>query len=129
MIESTFGIERLPDMLEGGGIDAILVGPHDLSISLGIPEQYDHLRFVAAIERIIETCQRYQTAVGMHFIFGTVEQALAWIQRGFTFVSYRGDTLFTALGIQRELGWLREQLGSPALQPFEREIGASGHAK
>lgn len=128
MIESPAGIEQLPAMLEAGGIDAILVGPHDLTVSLGIPEQYEHPKFIEAMQQIIGICQQYRVGVGMHIIFGTLENALQWLERGFTFISYRGDTLFTASGIQNELGWLREQVGQPAPKQ-QKEIGASGHSK
>lgn len=114
MIESPAGIAALPDMLATGGVDVIFVGPHDLSISLGIPEQYDHPAFIAAVEGIIATCQAHQVAVGMHMTFGTHDTVMAWFRRGFNFISYRGDTLFTAQGIRSELGHIRALLENGA---------------
>lgn len=44
-IESTPALEALDDILTVPGLDAVQIGPHDLSCSLGIPEQYEHPRF------------------------------------------------------------------------------------
>ncbi|MCC6494547.1 MAG: aldolase, partial [Pirellulales bacterium] len=44
-IESTPALERLDEILAVDGLDVVLIGPHDLSCSLGVPEQYDHPRF------------------------------------------------------------------------------------
>ena len=51
-IESTPAIDALDDILAVPDVDALLVGPHDLSINLGIPEQYGHPRFEEAIQTI-----------------------------------------------------------------------------
>lgn len=129
MIESPAGIEALPEMLAYGGVDAVLIGPHDLSISLGIPEQYQHPQFIAAVEQIIHTCQTHQTAVGMHLIFGTPEERIAWVQRGFNYVSVRGDTLFTATGARDELNAIREAADGVRAASSAQDIGAAGHSK
>jgi 4-hydroxy-2-oxoheptanedioate aldolase len=127
MIESPAGVANLPDLLAVGGVDAVLIGPHDLSISHGIPEQYDHPIFVSAVERIIHVCQAHEVGVGMHFISGSVDWALEWAQKGFNFISYRGDTLFVARGISGELHYLREQLDGVLPEGETDQIGASGH--
>ena len=44
-IESTDAMENLDDLLSVQGVDAVLIGPHDLSCSLGVPEKYDHPDF------------------------------------------------------------------------------------
>lgn len=112
MIESGAGIENLADILALGGTDGVLVGPHDLSISLGVPEQYDHPVFVEAMDKITATCTAAGVGVGMHVFFSGVEKAHWWFSRGMNFISYRGDTLFVAGGIRSELGDLRKLLES-----------------
>jgi 2-keto-3-deoxy-L-rhamnonate aldolase RhmA len=127
MIESPAGVANLPALLSVPGVDAVLIGPHDLSISHGIPEQYDHPTFVSTVEYIIQECRAHQVGVGMHFISGSVEWALDWSRRGFNFISYRGDTLFVARGISQELHYLREQLDGTQSATDADTIGASGH--
>ncbi|MBK9123682.1 MAG: aldolase [Chloroflexi bacterium] len=107
MIESTPGIDNLPDILAVGGIDAIFMGPHDLSINLGVPEQYDHPRFVEAVDTIIAACKAAGVGVGMHIPYTDAKSAAAMFNRGMNFISFRGDTLFVAEALRNELGHLR----------------------
>lgn len=131
MIESPAGVENLPALLAIGGVDAVMIGPHDLSISHGVPEQYDHPIFTSVVERVIDVCRAHGVGVGMHFISGSVEWALAWARKGFNFISYRGDTLFVARGISQELHYLRAQLDGERVNDGYSgdadQIGASGH--
>jgi 4-hydroxy-2-oxoheptanedioate aldolase len=126
MIESQEGIDNLPDILTFGGVDAILVGPHDLSISLGIPEQYDHLRFEQALDQVIAICQHHGVAAGMHLTFGTVEQMAKWVAKGLTFVPVRGDTLFVAYGAQYEISRIKESVDGIAPSKLI-DLGTFGH--
>jgi 2-keto-3-deoxy-L-rhamnonate aldolase RhmA len=128
MIESPTGIDNLPSLLAPGGVDAVLIGPHDLSISCGIPEQYDHPRFTEAMREIIRHCQAAQVGVGVHYVSGPTERYLEWQSWGFNLICHRSDTLYVARGIRDELGGLRAALeGDGATRDADR-IGSSGHA-
>ena len=65
-IESVPAVENLDKILEINGIDAIFVGPNDLTISLGIPNQYDHPDYESALRQIIKSCQGKNTPVLIH---------------------------------------------------------------
>jgi 4-hydroxy-2-oxoheptanedioate aldolase len=52
-IESAPALAALDEILAVPDIDAVQVGPHDLSCSLGVPEQYAHPRFEEAVQTII----------------------------------------------------------------------------
>jgi 4-hydroxy-2-oxoheptanedioate aldolase len=47
------------------GVDAALVGPADLSLSMGIVGQFDHPRFVAALNKVIDSCNAHGVTPGM----------------------------------------------------------------
>lgn len=136
MIESPAGVANLPELLSVAGVDCVLIGPHDLSVSYGIPEQYEHPLFLQTVEYIIKTCRAQGVGVGMHTITGSLEDALVWARRGFNFISHRGDTLYIARGIQNELQRLRDLLDSETMLAEDDAIlserpdslGASGHA-
>jgi 4-hydroxy-2-oxoheptanedioate aldolase len=128
MIESPAGIANLPQMLAFGGVDAVLMGPHDISISHGVPEQYDHPTFIEAVKNVIDICQEYDVGVGIHFISGTVENAAEWAEWGCNMISHRGDTLFIARGIQEELHFLRRRLDGVTTESVVDDIGKSGHS-
>lgn len=127
MIESPAGVRNLPALLAVPGVDAVLIGPHDLTVSHGIAEQYDHPLFVETVERIISISRAHSIGVGMHFISGTLDWAVQWAQKGFNFISYRGDTLFVARGIQGELHALRAQLDGTPPAGDPDKVGAAGH--
>ena len=66
-IESVPALEALDDILAEPGLDAVLVGPHDLSVNLGHPEQYDHPDFQAAVSTIIKKARAASVGAGIHF--------------------------------------------------------------
>lgn len=88
-IESVPAIENLEKILDVGGIDVIFIGPNDLSIQLGVPDDYAHPKFVEATQYIIDTAQKRGIAAGGHFqTEPLIEQ---WIGRGSRFVLFSGD--------------------------------------
>lgn len=109
MIESPAGVANLPDLLAVGGVDAVLVGPHDLSIALGIPEQYEHPLFEEASRQIIRVCHQYKSGVGL-VSPGPVERTLLWAEWGCNLIIHRADTLFVASGIEQELQRIKQSL-------------------
>ena len=88
-IESVPAIENLENILKVGGIDAIFVGPNDLTITLGIPDQYDHPDYEAALREIISKCQAAGVPTLIHH--QTVELTTKWLQEGARFVLYSSD--------------------------------------
>lgn len=109
-IESVPAIEALDDILAVPGIDALLVGPHDLSISLGIPEQYQDPRFTKAITTIIEKGRARGVGVGFHYSFG-IQDAIAWAKAGANFIVHSTDYFLVRDALRRDLVQFREQLG------------------
>ena len=56
-IESVPAMNKLDELLSVPGLDAVFIGPHDLSVSLGHPEEYDHPVFEEAVKKIIQTAR------------------------------------------------------------------------
>jgi staphyloferrin B biosynthesis citrate synthase len=111
MIESPAGVTSLPDLLAVGGVDAVLVGPHDFSVSHGVPEAFDHPIFEAALQSVISVCQKRGIAVGVHHLAGPLARERRWIEWGCNFIVHKSDTALIAEGILNEIGALRETLG------------------
>jgi 4-hydroxy-2-oxoheptanedioate aldolase len=65
-IESVPAMERLDELLAVPDLDAVLIGPHDLSCSLGIPGRYDDLRFDAAVRAILRRTRAHGVGAGIH---------------------------------------------------------------
>ncbi len=66
-IESPVGIAALPDMLEqyGDEIAAIVIGPYDLSFTMGMPAQFENPAFVSAVREIFDICRAHEKSVGI----------------------------------------------------------------
>ena len=89
-IESVPAMEALEEIVAIEGVDAIFVGPNDLSISLGIPDQYDHPDYEAALRTIIATCQARNVPVLIHH--QTAELSQKWLREGARFVLHCTET-------------------------------------
>lgn len=122
-IESVPAIDNLDNILQVDGIDAIFVGPNDLSISIGVPDQYDHPDYEAALRRIISICQKHNTPVLMHH--QTIALTKKWLAEGARFVLYSSDASQMHNSFRREFGEIKElgeELGGDAAE----DVGASG---
>jgi 2-keto-3-deoxy-L-rhamnonate aldolase RhmA len=90
MIESVAGVENLDAICSIPGVHAVFVGPNDLTVNMGIPNEYDHKDLIAMLKRIIDTADRHHVAAGCWF--GTTAQALRTIRQGARLVVYSNDS-------------------------------------
>jgi 2-keto-3-deoxy-L-rhamnonate aldolase RhmA len=89
-IETKKALEAREELLSVPGVDAVMIGPADLSISLGVPGDFQHPKMVEAMEAIRDSCVRHKVAPGTQ----TRTPALAkfWKQRGMLFLGCGNDT-------------------------------------
>ena len=109
-IESRPALEALDDILSVPQLDAVLVGPHDLSLSLGIPEQYDHPEFDRTIRTIIRKAREHSVGVGVHF-WADVERQLSWAGDGANFIVHGTDMTKFGGTMREDFAALRKALG------------------
>jgi 2-keto-3-deoxy-L-rhamnonate aldolase RhmA len=109
-IESTPAVTRLEELVSVPGVDAVLIGPHDLSCSLGLPEQYDHPRFEAAVVNIIEVARARGVAAGIHW-WGDPARLAQWRDAGLSIIIHRADIIAMQRGLSEDLTRLRAALG------------------
>jgi 2-keto-3-deoxy-L-rhamnonate aldolase RhmA len=89
-IETKRAVEMREELLAVPGIDAVLIGPADLSISLGVPGEFQHPLMVEAMTAVRDTCVRRGIAPGTQT--RTVELAKFWKERGMTFLGCSNET-------------------------------------
>ncbi|RAI00885.1 hpch/hpai aldolase [Acuticoccus sediminis] len=93
-IETAEGIENVEDIAATPGVDCLWVGHFDLSASLGIPGEFEHETFKAAIARTTRAARTYGKATGR--LVPSVEEAVALHKAGFDMICYSGDVwMFT----------------------------------
>ena len=93
MIEDVRAVEQLDAILQVGGLDAILIGPYDLSASMGVTAQFDHPAFTSAIESIRVLAQRYRIPSGVHVVSPSVEELQQRLDAGYRFLAYSIDAV------------------------------------
>jgi len=82
--ETVTAIERADELLSVRGANIAMVGPADLSISLGIPGQFENPLLISTVERLIEKCVQHNVVPGIQT--RTTGMAKAWAGRGMRFV-------------------------------------------
>ena len=91
-IETKTAIERIDELLSVPKIDAVMIGPADLSISLGVAGQFEHPTLVAAIEKIRDACIRHGIAPGIHM--RSLKLVQYWRDHGMLFLSCNSEIGF-----------------------------------
>ena len=97
-IEHKDALENLDAILAVPGIDAIIIGPYDLSGSMGIPGKFDDPAFSSAVTQIINKVKRSPVALGIHIVHPSEQDINERIRQGFTFIAYGMDTIFLQNG-------------------------------
>lgn len=93
-IEHIRAVENMEEIMGVKGVDAFIVGPYDLSGSLGIPGQFDRSEFISALKTIKEVAQKREYCAGYHVVPPEPELVLQKTQEGYRFVAYSTDFLF-----------------------------------
>lgn len=116
-IESRPAIENIDEILKVPGLDGILIGPHDLTCNLGIPEQYDHAEFLDVVEYIIAKAKQAGVGVGIHaFYEGSIGREIEWAQKGANVILHSGDINRFIQGIRKDINKLKSTLGDTVRQ-------------
>ncbi len=111
-IESVPAMENLDALLAEDAIDAVLIGPHDLSTSLGVPEQYSHPTFTAAVERILRTARAAGVGAGMHMTWADEPGPLLTLaEQGCNLLVYRADIL-ALRAMRTDVAAIRQAVGA-----------------
>jgi 2-keto-3-deoxy-L-rhamnonate aldolase RhmA len=109
-IESGAAIAKLDELVAVPDVDALLIGPHDLSISLDIPEDYGNPKFTDAIQKIIDAARGADLGVGFHFSFG-IEHAQRWAEMGANLIIHSTDIFVVQQNLSADIATLRTALG------------------
>jgi len=101
IIESREAVDNIEQIVAIDGIEMVLVGPVDLSISLGVFMQYDHPTYLAAIDKVSKACRRYSKAMGTGCY--SLEHARQCVAAGDQLLLIGGDDSFIATEGRRVL--------------------------
>ena len=94
MIESARAVSELDAILQVPGLDAVLVGPYDLSASMGLTGEFEAPEFVAALANVRALARQRRVACGIHVVAADPRQLHARLQEGYRFIAYSIDAVF-----------------------------------
>jgi len=101
-IEHHQAVGNLTDIVAVDGVDGFIVGPYDLSGSLGIPGQFDHPLMREQISKINRVIRSTSKAAGYHVVHSNPKELRKRIDEGYRFIAYGDDMVFLAEKLQAE---------------------------
>ncbi len=107
-IESIRGVEDIEAILSFEEIDGAMIGPYDLSGSLGIPGQLDDPQVSAAVEKVIVACSKFGKACGTQIIEPDVRTIGQAFDIGHTFVVLASDIFLLWKWVERMKSVIQE---------------------
>ncbi len=113
--ETKTAMERADELLAVKGIDIAMVGPADLSISLGVPGQFDHPLLLSTVDKLIEKCNRHGVVPGIQT--RSVAMSKMWAERGMRFVGSAAEHVLLLEKAKESVAQLRS---ARTVQPAAR---------
>jgi len=105
-IEREKAISNIDDLLSVEGVDAVVMGPNDLCLSMGVREK-DYLSALEPeIQTVLDAAKRHQIPCGIHI--GNLEWLMEWQKRGMQIIAYSDDIVFLKNGAKAGISKLRD---------------------
>ncbi|MBS1600796.1 MAG: aldolase [Bacteroidetes bacterium] len=120
-IESVPAVDRLDEILSVPGLDGVFIGPHDLSVSLGVPEQYDHPVFEKAVKKVIHTTRSKGLHIGIHFSLEP-ERQVKWINEGANIVVHSFDIALFAQRLKHDMHIIKTAVGDNVRKDADNKL-------
>jgi 2-keto-3-deoxy-L-rhamnonate aldolase RhmA len=110
-IEHIDALEALEDILTVTGVDGFIIGPYDLSCSMGIPGQFENDEFIGVVKHIRKTGQQLGCAVGLHIVEPDLYKLEQTIDEGYNFIAYSVDIRLLDTGVRQGIAKVKEIQG------------------
>lgn len=103
-IEHIDAVNDLEAILSTEGVDGYIMGPFDLTASMGIPGQFEHPDFIAAMEKVKSVAKKLNKTGGIHIIKPNKDELNQRIDEGYKFLAYSLDTIMIDTSCRLGLG-------------------------
>lgn len=114
-VESVAAINRLEELISIDGVDGVFLGPHDITCSMEIPEEYENPEFVKIIIDVIRRCRKAGKGVGIHMDL-TLPRAKPFLDAGMNFMLHLADIIKMRQIMSSDLSALRSAFGDSYLR-------------
>ncbi len=109
-IEHIEAVQNLEEIVAIEGIDGIIVGPYDLSASMGMPGNYDHPDVQKALARIDEVMLKSGKPLGFHVIQSDYNKVMEKVNKGYTFLAFSIDFFFLGDKAREQMALLKQSV-------------------
>lgn len=97
-IETKDSVEQAEEIAAVEGVDVLFVGPLDLSVNMGMVQDFEHPEFELALDRVAAACRKHGKAAGI--LLPKLDYLADWIARGYTFLVVGSDGGCVAAGLK-----------------------------
>jgi len=111
-IEHADALSNINEIFRVPGIDAAMIGPYDLTASMGITGQFDHPEMLAATEAILSACQRHSIVPGIHVVQPHVDEVFRRYDEGYRFIAYSLDITMLTTSCKQGLYEIRKKINT-----------------
>lgn len=94
MIEDINAVDELDNILNISGLDAIFIGPYDLSASMGITAEFENIEYKNVLSNILIKCIKKGIPFGIHVVNQDIEELKRRISENYQFIAYSIDARF-----------------------------------
>jgi len=109
-IEHHKGITNLENILKVDGIDGTIIGPYDLSGSIGYPGQYNKPEVKELLNEYERICKDMSSPLGFHVVPADQNLVVDKIKASYTFIAFSLDTIFLGSQCRNEMKKLKEHI-------------------
>ena len=107
-IEHKDAIPNLEEILTVQGVDGFIIGPYDLSCSLGIPGDFENVKYIKAIKKIEEVGLKLNTPIGLHIVEPDTNKLDEAINNGYQFLAYSVDFRLLDVSLRKGIDFFKE---------------------
>ena len=109
-IEHIDAVNNIDKILQVGGVDGIIIGPYDLSGSMGYPGEFERDDVKEAVQKVLDRCKALGVPSGFHVVDTDPKKLQEKIDQGCTFLAYGIDYFFMRDAAMQGMNKLKKEL-------------------
>ncbi len=109
-IEHIDSVDNYEEIAKVDGLDAIFVGPYDLTASMGITAQFDHPKYISALEKILKVSEENNIISGIHVVQPSSEEVIQKFTMGYNLIAYSLDITIIGTNCRNAIESIKQKI-------------------